>query len=320
MLSVGERHRFCGSERGDHWIAPGTRLTATFNYPKAAVRDPLNPNGWYLADRTNLRYVDEAKDVVSLVAGSEEAGCIDGIGAEARFSELSGLLITSDGATIWCGDSMESMRRVNTTTREVTSHYHYSISMCWDLAPTIKPESAIYCVTVRGVNDRGVIRRYEIGSGSGGSGSGSGSGDVKEYSMDDRFTPGSLVCTLSGLVIFINTRSEIDRTRSVIVLDPITADMQPLDFVLESDLSDGFVLDDSSRTLICTKANQLISYTLPPQYFLLPKCCDRNCFALRKVVMGCQLRALIELVVCTRAGGLSILCHRGVNGPTRRHP
>ncbi len=40
----------------------------------------------------------------------------------------------------------------------------------------------------------------------------------------------------------------------------------------------GFVLIDSTRTLITTNRAGVITYTLPPQYFPLPKCCDRDLY------------------------------------------
>ncbi len=60
---------------------------------------------YFLADQTSIRYFDEAKNAVSLVAGADEHDTADGIGSDARFSEIDSLLVTSDGRTLWCADS-----------------------------------------------------------------------------------------------------------------------------------------------------------------------------------------------------------------------
>ncbi len=62
----------------------------------------------------------------------------------------------------------------------------------------------------------------------------------------------------------------------VIVYDPASSVVvERLDFV-EVDRFTELVLIDSTRTLVANKSGLIVTYTLPPQYFLLAKCCDRD--------------------------------------------
>ncbi len=135
---------FCAS------ASQGGRTTEAFCRVNAVCRDPLNPNGYFLADDTSIRYFDEATNSVRLVAGADEQGTADGIGSDARFSEIGSLLVTSDGRTLWCGDS--AVREVSVATGQVTTHKCSAsevFRLCWDRASTVAPDSAFYCTTVQ---------------------------------------------------------------------------------------------------------------------------------------------------------------------------
>ncbi len=94
--------------------------------------DPLNLNGWYMADQSSIRYYDEANDVVTLVAGSDELGTANGIGAAARFFGIASLLITSDGKQMWCGQSEGALRQIDTSTHEVSNCWREAVhSLVW---------------------------------------------------------------------------------------------------------------------------------------------------------------------------------------------
>ncbi len=133
----------------------------------------------------------------------------------------------------------------------------------WDRAPTVKPDSAIYCVVIGQYHP--VISRHDIDR-----------NETKEYDLImDSIIPRAVLCTATGHVLFLGTGSR--RTiNTVYSLDPSTSDVQRLDFIPEAPIAERWVLNDSTRTLICTSDDKLITFTLPPQYFLLPKCCDRD--------------------------------------------
>ncbi len=242
----------------------GNRSTAAFGLVMAAVCDPLNPTGYYLCDHTSIRYFDESKDEVTLVAGrgALDPELTDGIGAAAGFHSLTDLLITSDGRTIWCEQSLGPIRRVDTSTREVTSHWEQQrkvFSLCWDRASTAKPDSAFYGLIM--ANNKGQITRFDTCDGH------------QRACPTDEFDVCSVLCVPTGHILF--SHSDEYMTYSLYSFDPLTSDIQRLDFI-EPTSAIYYVLVDSTRTLITTSHEQLITYTLPPQYFLLPKCCDRD--------------------------------------------
>ncbi len=130
----------------------GNRLTSQFVRSKAIRRDPRNPNGWWLADRSSIRYFDDAKDEVTLLAGSDRLGVADGIGPRAQFAVIWTFLVSSDGGTIWCSQP-GAVRRIDVASREVKTVYVPGVfdgavcDMHWDRSPNLKPDSAIYCCT-----------------------------------------------------------------------------------------------------------------------------------------------------------------------------
>ncbi len=77
-----------------------------------------------MADWSSIRYFDNTKNVVTPIAGTgwEDADSKDGIGAAARFRQIQSILITSDGAVIWCCQRDGLLRRIDTASRAVTTH------------------------------------------------------------------------------------------------------------------------------------------------------------------------------------------------------
>ncbi len=81
------------------------------------------------------------------------------------------------------------------------------------------------------------------------------------------------VCTQSGHILFSTRKYGLlpaGAESFVYAFDPVTSDLHRLDSASLSSL----LLIDSARVLIAAyKDSLLTSYTLPPQYFSLPKCC-----------------------------------------------
>ncbi len=120
----------------------GNRSTVAFTIPVAVCRDPLNSNGYYLADQNSIRYFDEAKDEVTLFVG----GPTDA----AEFNEIYHLLITSDGKTLWFAEGDRTLWRADTVTRHVTTAaYQWITGLCWD--PHRASRQILYFIAIRRV-------------------------------------------------------------------------------------------------------------------------------------------------------------------------
>ncbi len=265
-FSVGKTKLFCGPNADAGASADtsetGNRQTASFYGAAAACPDPLNPSGWYLAESFAIKYFDESKDEVSAFAGAHFGrGQSDGIGPAAGFSFIFQLLIASDGKTIWCGQAGPT-RRIDTASREVTSQYLDPVlSLCWDRSPRVKPDSALYLVVAGGG-----LRRFDT--------------VIPELvtltlpraNINSKLYAKYVDCTATGHLL-ISTSSPVDG--AVYAFDPITSDLQQLD-ILPIDSHAPFVLIERDRLLVATNGRTIISCTLPPHYFSLPKCCDRD--------------------------------------------
>ncbi len=254
-IVTGKNEVFCGS--GADGCVMGNRHTAAFGSARTAVCDPLTPRGYYLADRYSIRYFDETKDEVTLVAGRFESGDSGGIGDAASVGMIFDLLITSDGKTLWCGCAYgHPLRRIDTATRQVTEEmgcYASICSMCWDRS-TVKPDSAIYLVT-----PTSGLYRYDIDSGR-----------LHEFTTLESYRITNVASTPAGYVVF-------STATALYVFDPVTLDVDWVHNTRRSDRSLTFVVVDSSRTIVTAERDgTLIVYALPPQYFPLPKCCDRD--------------------------------------------
>ncbi len=143
-VSAGLIQLFCGSGEG---FAMGTRQTAKLGRPTGGVcRDPLNANGYFIGDESSIRYFDDAKDEMTLFAGGPVVE--ESTGTANRLREITAMLITSDGKTIWFGEGRSTIRRLDTTSRQVTTAYGDGVLMaCWDHKPSVKPDSVLYCTT-----------------------------------------------------------------------------------------------------------------------------------------------------------------------------
>ncbi len=261
MICVGEAEVFCGS--GVQGFAMGNRLTAAFIKPGGAVRDPINPTGWYIFDDASIRHFDEATDVVTLVIGDW--------GPSLSIGRINSMLITSDGQTIWFGEIRGDLQRVDIATRRVVRAVYSSwvSALVWDRAPTqtAKPDSAFYCIV-----SEVMIHRFDTAT--------------RNLTPCPKLTlgsssscPTSMICTDSGHLI-VTVHDEESDACVVVAYDPITAAVERLDY-MEVDLSSRLVLIDSTRTLIARNPHRAASavisaYTLPPHYFRLPRCCDRD--------------------------------------------
>ncbi len=255
-VAGGEQHQslmavhFCGSSDGGFSIA-GNRHTARLQVICAVCPDPINPsNGWYIADDSSIWYFDDAKDSVVLIAGAAEGEFVDGFGSNARFEEIASLLITSDGRTLWCAD-FSALRQICIATREVTSHLHECLcSLCWDRAPTptVKPDSAFYCIQYSSV-----VMRYDTRTGQ---------AERCDFTTDPMF---AVWCTPTGHVLCLPFPGpNPNNPKPICVFDPITRTFEPIDGLVGVDLTSYARLDDTARTLtVANISNSIITYTLP---------------------------------------------------------
>ncbi len=86
----------------------------------AICADPVNPDGWWIGGETVIRYRDGQR--LSLVAGGEEDGHADGVGEEARFSFVFGMVCTSDRKRMYFSDQeCNRIRAIELESRQVTT-------------------------------------------------------------------------------------------------------------------------------------------------------------------------------------------------------
>ncbi len=274
--------RFCGSVWGE---ANGTRLTARFAEPAAVCPDPRNFNtgsgnrGWYLAERFRIRYFDEKRDEVTLIAGcdrrqvaSNRGAKVDGIGAAALFAGIAGIVIDSRGETIWCADRRGGLRSIDTKSgRVTTTSYHDAVdSVCWDRA-TVKPDSALYCLTL---GDGGQIQRFDIASNS--MAPPIVTGGVQQFVVTP--TGHIIFATDSGTAPVDDSETSGIGISDLFVVDPgLISGVERLDQLRGFNMHQQLLLLDTNRTLMTfTASGDFLSYTLPSQYFPVAKCCDRD--------------------------------------------
>ncbi len=259
--------RLCGS--GNVGTKSGTRLTSCFDGPVCVIPDPRNSNGYYLAERRRIRYFDETKDRVTVLAGRErsinegwewiERGeAEDGIGTAAQFDNISAITIDSCGDTIWCADQRGGVRWIEVDSGQVTTtSYHDCVYLvCWDRA-AVEPDSALYCLTL---GDGGEISRFDIASNA--MAAPIATGGVQQF-----------VVTPTGHIIFA-AGGRVD----MFVIDPSAPVSERLDQLRDvNNIADRLLLLDDTRMLLTiTASGEFLTYTLPPEYFLVAKCCDRD--------------------------------------------
>ncbi len=100
----------------------GDSKSAAFQFPYSLCADPLKRNNLYIGDYTSIRYWDSATDQVTLIAGDEKGGFVDGVGSNARFCQIAGLLCHPNGKTLFvCDSENHRIRKVDLTSRTVTT-------------------------------------------------------------------------------------------------------------------------------------------------------------------------------------------------------
>ncbi len=115
----------CGSRVAG--FAHGNCLDARFNRPSAICVDPLSPiHCFYVGDLSSIRHVNTAIDTVSLIAGSDQPGWMDGVGMWVGFSTVYDLVCTSTSSSgnrfLYVSDTFnDCIRSVDVTNRTVTT-------------------------------------------------------------------------------------------------------------------------------------------------------------------------------------------------------
>ncbi len=112
-LATGQVSTFAGTQDSK---------PATFRHPRALCPDPLKPDNFYVGDYTCIRYWDTATNQVTLIAGDEKYGYADGVGSNAQFQQITGLLCHPKGKTLFvCDSANHLLKMVDLSTRLVIS-------------------------------------------------------------------------------------------------------------------------------------------------------------------------------------------------------
>ncbi len=86
-------------------------------------------------------------------------------------------------------------------------------------------------------------------------------------------------CVSSGLVLFLPSAGGTDDRQMkmyVRTYDPITCQVVERLQWLGARITCDARLDEAARTFVCGTYADVVTYTLPPQYFRVPHCCDRD--------------------------------------------
>ncbi len=147
--------------------------SAAVTCPDALCVDPLHNNNLYIADLTSIRYWDTASDQVTLIAGDAKDGYADGVGSNARFHNVTGLLCHPNGKTLFVCDRVNHcIRKVDLPSLSVTTiagdtkkrtrdgtGVQCSIDgprqIVFDRSPNVKPNSVLLIAAIKS------IRRFE---------------------------------------------------------------------------------------------------------------------------------------------------------------
>lgn len=107
---------------GAYGFADGTGAAAQFSFLGAMAIDS-NTNVLYVADSFNyaIRKVTPT-GVVTTIAGNGTVGNADGVGSNARFSEMKSVLLASDGFLYVPDAYNNKIRRINLATNAVTTY------------------------------------------------------------------------------------------------------------------------------------------------------------------------------------------------------
>ncbi len=247
----GESEVFCGSDETGHALRPGNRSTASFGWIRAVCRDPLNPNGWWIADRSSIRYFDESKNDVSLF--------VSGPLYDRATERMNSLLFTADRKTMWIGCN-DCIHRIDIATRSIYRACGQAVScVVWARGPSIEPDSSLYCMT-----STDGLSRFDTAS-----------PEMHPFQRwrgwQIHYSP--LICTESGHILF--SKAVAGGTLIAYAFDPRTSTLERLPY-LDRGSREYWLLVDAARMIITTNTGVLTTYTLPPQFFHLPKCCDRD--------------------------------------------
>ncbi len=207
----------------------GCHNGSAFNYPLSICIDPIRPLNYYVGDRSSIRYVDTTSQIVSLVAGSSDQWCFDGIWAVARFNTVNGLACTSTGSRLYvCDSNNYKIRMVDTKTKQVTTvagngeqgmedgvalkcGMAAPQKLTFDRSRKVKPDTVLFITTPLG------IRRFDTATGK----------IITLYWNDRgsllRSSPSGIVSTASGHLIV-----SCVETSAVYLLDPTALEGQPL--------------------------------------------------------------------------------------------
>ncbi len=249
----------------------------TFQWIRGVARDPSNPTGYFLCESTSIRYFDTETDEVKLFAYG------------SQFQNLTTLLVSSTGSTVWCSDMANAIRRIGPVvtitgsglTRQVSSFSPpKSFSFVWDRAPGVERDSAFYLIAISDPNYcRGTVFRFDTTTCEA----------IRPPQMwrskqrgeDDRVGEldlTSLACTATGHLMCIGSTERFGGGDFLtFAIDPITGAQEKLEFLNGVQHPPvPLIVIDSTRTFVALPSNQLVTFTLPSLYFPLPKCCDRD--------------------------------------------
>lgn len=208
--------------------ADGIGEAATFRSPSGITTDGKN---LYVVDldNHNVRKIEIASGTVTIVAGSETVGDVDGIGTDASFFTPDG--ITTDGINLYVADSnLSKIRKINIASHEVSTVAGSGISGSSDGIGTEATFGRPKGITTDGTNlyvsdsNNRIIRKIVIASGvvttlagSGQKGTGDGVGTAASF-----YYPRGVTTDGSNLYVADFTRSTRNIRKIVISTGVVT--------------------------------------------------------------------------------------------------
>ncbi len=163
-LADGQVSHVLGTGSG---FTQGGPKSVAFHNVYSLCADPTKPHNFYVGDGASVRYCDGG--ITGLVAGSNQAGKTDGVGANARFNGVNDIVTqsTANGKThkLFVADIDNHVIRVvdpdsgkvSTFAGDGTNESRdgnglkcaigYPRCMVWDLSPHVKPETVLWITT-----------------------------------------------------------------------------------------------------------------------------------------------------------------------------
>ncbi len=296
-LAEGRVSTLLGTSQG---FKNGDSKSTQLSSPYALCTDPLKPNNLFIGDRPSIRYWDTATDQVSLIAGDTTEGYADGVGPNARFKDVAGLVCHPNGKTLYLSDHQnDRIRMVDLTTRSVTTiagdgkaatrdgtgvncSLYRPREIVFDRSPNVKPNSVLLIASYE------FVRRFDITTG------------VVATLKFENSTLNSLalVYTAGGHLI-----ASCWATESMYSIDPLTSGLVRLAGSGIRGFADGeaakaafsgitglVVIDREQCVFACDYWNQRIRrITLPPQFFAGPAKADTES---RELKLAAELKAM----------------------------